>query len=161
MRAAILLALTMSLGCLQLTGVADYKVEETPAAPVCTPPPGSPCRVGPNCGCPDGQSCMLAGVDGSGLCEAHGALERGATCTANGECGKGMACYVGFCQPFCGTDKDCDTNQCEGIAVGDPPQAVQNVGVCLQPCDPANDTCASGTTCQQTSTSRFSCLLPP
>jgi hypothetical protein len=38
---------------------------------------------------------------------------------------------------------------------------VQNVGVCLQPCDPANDTCGEGLKCQQTSTTRFSCMLPP
>jgi hypothetical protein len=159
MRALIPLAFVMSLGCLQLTGVADYKVEETPAAPVCTPPPGSTCRVGPNCGCGENETCALISVAGAGECQPAGTVPRGATCAMSGECGKGMVCINAFCQPYCGTDNDCDTKQCEGMSVDG--KDIQNVGYCATPCDPANDMCPAGTTCQLSSATRNSCLPPP
>jgi hypothetical protein len=158
MRAAILFALSMSLGCLQLTGVADYKVEETPPAPACTPPPGSTCDLVPNCGCTGNETCELASLDGAGVCTAAGDIPRNGVCTAAAPCGKGLTCVGNVCVPYCTTDADCDTNQCEPFNAGDPPTIVPNLGVCFKPCDPANDTCGEGLSCQQSSASRFSCV---
>jgi hypothetical protein len=160
MRAPILFLLSMSLGCLQLTGVADYKVEETPSAPVCSPPPGSVCRVGPNCGCPDDQTCALISVTGAGECQPAGSIPRGESCAATTECGRGMVCINNICLPYCGTDTDCDTKQCEAMTTSDG-TPINNVGFCGTPCDPANDTCGETLQCQQTSDTRFSCLPRP
>ncbi len=159
MRAAIFFVMSMSLGCLQVTGVADYKVEETPAAPVCSPPPGSVCRVGPNCGCAENETCHLISLAGAGECQPAGTVGRGGACTGSSECGKGMVCLQGICALYCGTDADCDTKQCEGMSVDG--KDVQNVGFCAAPCDPADDQCTDGLKCQQSSTTRFSCLPPP
>lgn len=158
MRAFILFAMAMSLGCLQLTGVADYKVEETPAAPACTPPPGSACRVAPNCGCADGQTCGIASAEGAGVCHAAGSAANEEPCAALEECAKGLACVGSMCLPYCATDADCPTKQCEIITIGDPPQQVKGIGVCRRPCNPDSADCGEGFTCAPTSDTRFSCV---
>jgi hypothetical protein len=155
MRAAIGLVFAMSLGCLQLTGVADYTVEEKP---VCTPPPGSKCRVAPNCGCSETETCGIVSAAGDGICHPAGGVPRESACSAVTDCGKGMACVGTMCLPYCSTDADCDTAQCEPISLDG--TQVQNVGVCRRPCDPAAPECGDGFSCEATSATRTSCVLP-
>jgi hypothetical protein len=146
MRAAIGLLFAMSLGCLQLTGVADYTVEETPGS-VCTPPPGSKCRVAPNCGCSETQTCGIVSAAGDGVCHPAGGVPREGSCSAVEDCGKGMACVGSMCLPYCATDADCDTAQCEPISLDG--TQVQNIGEC-----------GEGFSCEATSATRTSCVLP-
>jgi len=148
--------LAWPIGCLQLTGVADYKVEEgsTPAA--CTPPPGSACRVAPNCGCADNETCELQDVSGNGACKPAGSVARGGVCTAPSECGKGMLCIDSRCEPYCSTSADCDTKQCSGITLGG--TAVKDVGYCSTPCDPSVPTCSDGGACKFATKTQTLCV---
>lgn len=150
---ALIALLAWPIGCLQLTGVADYKVEEAPA---CVPPPGSPCRVAPNCGCAENETCQVQDAAGNGACLPAGGTPRGGACTAHTECAKGMVCVESTCEPYCATDADCDTKQCEGIAIGT--TAIKDVGWCAEPCDPAALTCGDGRACRFVGTTRTACL---
>ncbi|MBI2394566.1 MAG: hypothetical protein HYV09_33660 [Deltaproteobacteria bacterium] len=145
--------LAFSAGCLQLTGVADYKVEE---APVCTPPAGSECRVAPQCGCAEGNTCELQSVEGAGACKPAGPVARHGACSVPGECAQGMLCIDRTCEPYCATDDDCDTRQCMGFTVDGTP--VPNIGYCATPCDPSAVTCPDGRACKFASRDETICV---
>lgn len=137
-----MLVLGLGAGCLQLTGVADYKVEEA-----CTIPAGQSCRVAPNCGCDGNKTCLLARPDGTGECAEAGAVPNGGNCSVNGDCGKGLACLDGRCGKYCASDAQCENRACAKIVVGGTP--VNNTGVCGFPCDPINGSaCPSGQACR-------------
>lgn len=153
---AFLAALAVTLpaaGCLQLTGVADYKVEE---APVCTPPEGSECRVAPQCGCAAGFTCELQNAAGAGACKAAGPAGRHEACAAPSDCGQGMLCIDNTCEPYCATDADCDTKQCMSFTMGGTP--VENIGYCATPCDPSAVTCPDGRACKFASRDETICV---
>lgn len=152
-RAFAVVIIVVSAGCLQLTGVADYKVEEA-----CVITPGNPCRVAPNCGCTGADTCELTGVNGEGACKPSGGTPRGGACSANTECAKGMLCLGGFCTTYCRNDNDCADKACEAIALGG--AQVNGVGFCATPCDPGNPTCGDGRACRLIKNERAVCVTP-
>lgn len=150
-RLSAVLMLGIGSGCLQLTGVSDFKVEES-----CTITPGSSCRVAPNCGCPATETCQLKDANGSGACEAAGGTGRGGSCASNGECARGLGCIGGECSTYCRNDTDCPEKQCEPLSFGMTP--VNGVGVCNAPCDPGAVVCADGRACKFLRTERTTCV---
>jgi hypothetical protein len=149
-RAMAVAMVSVAVGCFQLTGVSDFKVEEA-----CTITPGSPCRVAPNCGCEGAQTCELAGVNGEGACKPAGGTARGGGCSANADCAKGLLCLDNVCTGYCRNDNDCSDKICEALALGTTP--VNGVGFCGFACDPGNPVCADGRACRFVKNERALC----
>lgn len=152
---AMLTFAVVSAGCMQIAGVSDFKVEEA-----CTAPPGSPCRVSPNCGCAATETCELTTAAGAGACVPAGAAPAGASCTLNGDCAKGLACLNNTCAAYCVKDDDCTSKSCGPITLGG--AAVVGVGLCNTVCDPLNaSACPSGQACRFTTNKKTSCFPNP
>lgn len=127
--ASLLLALfAWPVGCLQVTGVQDYKVEETPAQ--CKLEPGADCMVATGCWCADGESCYLTDASGAGKCGAAGSVGQGGACTKQVECAARLLCVESGCQPVCAKNEDCPSKNCQGVALSDG-TVVANTGYCL------------------------------
>ncbi|MBO6939547.1 MAG: hypothetical protein JJ863_31540 [Deltaproteobacteria bacterium] len=102
----------------------------------------SPCRlVAPQCGCPTGQACQIAG-DASRACVADGTNAESARCDTGG-CVAGTACVnvsltatnVPVCKRYCDSDADC-TGGPGSVCIAELGTTGQNV--CSSNCDPAS-----------------------
>lgn len=115
-----------------------------------------PCKlVAPQCGCPAGEQCTLADLDGSRTCKVEGTTAVGGVCTTE-TCEAGSICVsvappVSTCSKFCASDADCEApgGLClitlnDGVG-----GEVPNLTLCTDNCDPTtNAGCAQGTECQ-------------
>lgn len=102
----------------------------------------SPCRlVAPQCGCPTGQACSLAG-DGSRSCQVEGVNDESERCDSGG-CVAGTACVnvsvtatdVAMCKRFCDSDADC-TGGVGSVCLAELGTTGQQV--CTSSCEPAS-----------------------
>ena len=132
------------------TGVmVDTALEET-----CVPADGATCTVFPQCGCTSSQNCNVTSATGATSCVAAGTDGLHETCTAGGDCQRGMQCVAGLCVPFCATDADCPMpgarcKTAQEAAPGGTSMEVPGLKICLAQCDvqaPAA-VCGPNTTC--------------
>src|SRR6185503_10162122 len=80
---------------------AGSDVGTSPDSPVCQPPiPGGACDTIPQCGCADGQSCVVVSADGLTACVASGSVAPYNACTP-GTCTAGYQCVAEVCKQFC------------------------------------------------------------
>jgi hypothetical protein len=109
-----------------------------PAAPA-----GAACGVDPQCGCPTGDKCDIAG-SATAACVTAGTAAEGANCSLNTDCAAGLTCLGGVCHAFCPTaDVACPGGECVQAGEGQPQDLV-----CLISCGPAPETCKAGQTCE-------------
>ena len=115
------------------------------------------CRVSPQCGCAEDETCHPTAPDRRSACVVDGTLAEGEACGAFGACSHGLGCYGGLCRRYCATSADCSTGGRCLAAVRFPPDitvgTVADIAVCSLPCDPAADPTAAclavNTTCHQ------------
>lgn len=120
------------------------------------------CQPALQTGCADGQTCGLQ-LDGTPDCFDIGAGKEGDACTAPGDCGASLGCIrlhgVARCLRFCTPGDDPSTPcqagaqaenahrfsadaLCLGAAIDRP-----DIGICMLPCDPADDQCPAEMAC--------------
>lgn len=147
--------------CVPATGMC----QSTPNNSMCASPqictatgcisPGcgeTPCRlVSPQCGCPDGNSCYITGMD-ERVCAPSGTASTGESCNGSEICEGGNVCIdldgagtITMCRGFCDTDADCSGGVgalCLVTVTG----TTQNI--CTTHCDPATNVgCPADTGC--------------
>lgn len=119
--------------------------------PVCSE---APCKlVPPQCGCPDGEGCVLVGVGKPG-CVAAGTKVAGEACGVD-LCAPGFVCQglknqkTPTCHQLCESDGDCGTlaGKCAIALLTD--AGGLGVKVCSDDCNPVtNAGCPAGTACR-------------
>lgn len=118
---------------------------------MCSPPAGSPCGIFPQCGCTGTQNCNVTATTGKTSCVASGSAGLHETCTATGQCQKGMQCIANVCLPFCNTESDCTISgspRCKSVQFvptgSTTPSDVPGLKLCLAQCDVLNPTTVCG-----------------
>jgi hypothetical protein len=119
----------------------------------------SPCRlISPQCGCPSGQACYLAGGS-MRACATAGAGAEGTACTSSSSCAPGLDCVnlsvvasrsITQCARYCGTDSDCmgAGSLCLHALDDGMGGAIPGVRICTRACNPVRQTgCATGLMC--------------
>jgi hypothetical protein len=112
-----------------------------------------------NCGCESEQTCAFT-PDRLRLftCVSPGNITDGARCDADDGCTKGSVCANGLCAATCRLDADCGGDKCAAVPTSE--GVVENLRVCVSPCDPLDPAaCGDGATCANApGTATFSCV---
>ena len=122
----------------------------------CTPPvPGGACDTFPQCGCPPGQRCTVANVQGLSSCVPDGTTQGYQKCTSGTECIAGTECVGSACKPFCDVTADCPGTLRDCVQVtydsGGTSQPIPGFKICTSGCALENPggVCGSGLGCYQ------------
>ena len=102
----------------------------------CVPPAGQTCSVVNACGCAAGQNCIV--LDSKFTCATAGSRQLNESCSATGDCGRGLLCAVtyaggpGICKAPCTTVADCPTRAHEWKCI----KSSGAITLCEAVCDP-------------------------
>ncbi len=123
----------------------------------CTPPvSGGTCDTAPQCGCTNGQACVVTnpttGVTG---CANPGNVQPNQNCSS-GTCTAGYECVGSACKKYCASAADCGGQDCIQVTYtpsGGSPTNIPGMMVCTSGCKLENPgtVCGSGLTCYQSS----------
>jgi hypothetical protein len=132
--------------------VEDPVVDADDDAPPCD---GEPCGFLPNCGCPDGHKCTLAGTPVERRCVAEGTATRAEPCENDLDCEADTLCARMFspagadepiCFALCRSDSDCPGDAAICMFVFSPET---EVGYCTTGCDLlTGEPCPDGSKCK-------------
>lgn len=123
----------------------------------CPLPDGGACNPVLQCGCQDGQRCLIRGTSEiSCTALAPMPVAEGAACRLTNECAPGLSCRTGMCRKQCESDGDCTGGICDRFNRG--------FGLCYTPCGNAGEvSCPSPSRCTPIrfrALSRSYCSIP-
>jgi collagen type VII alpha len=123
----------------------------------CTPPvPGGVCDTAPQCGCTNGQACVVTNpTTGMTGCANPGNVQPNQNCSS-GSCVAGYECVGSACKKYCSSAADCGGQDCIQVTYtpsGGSPTNIPGMMVCTSGCKLENPgtVCGSGLTCYQAS----------
>lgn len=150
---SIAMSLAMS-GCLQITGVGDYKAGgSSTSGGTCTNSTSFTCSSANQCGCAANQTCSVIGADGATACLPAGSLGYHSLCSGVNQCAPGLECVAGTCTPYCDPAVGCSTgtDRCLQVCATKPdgsctPQPGQLF--CMTTCNLVDpNSCGAGLSC--------------
>ncbi len=118
----------------------------TPEA--CDPPVPGPCDTLSQCGCGDGEMCIVVNTTtGATACVAEGDSAPYSPCADSTDCQLGYGCVAGVCKEYCDPEETPTCNQgvyaaCTPVTAGG--TEVPEYAVCLRTCDPLDPTRSDG-----------------